>query len=157
MRTIRLTSPTTILVMVIIASGAVACVSPTPVASPTPIPTRALVAPTPLVGYAVITGFMLATGKNAPPVDATLYLGDVVNMDNGLPAVRLDRKTALWATPAQDGYFVFSKVPPGRYGLVIGSPEASLLLRSATDGQSLLLDLGAGQTVDVGRLEVPEE
>jgi hypothetical protein len=133
------------------------CSSPVTPPPGTPLPETPTavpwVLPTPSTGTGVVAGVVLDSATGAAPESALLYLGELVYMDTGIPIVRLDRRVALTATLGTDGHFVFPRVAPGKYGLVLGSADASLLLADPKDGQSLLLDVSAGQTKDIGLIE----
>lgn len=150
----RLMAAALTVLLVLLAASACAPNAPTP-----PLPTATVQAPsappTPAAGRAVIHGVLVPLGQSELPSELRVYLGDVLTMTNGLPVVRLERSTAPSIVPAADGSFVFGNAAPGRYAVIAATPDASLLLRSPTDGQSILLNVAAGQVVDLGRLELP--
>jgi len=102
----------------------------------------------------VIVGEIIDLQTQQAPLEGTVYLGNVVSLDNGRPIVRLDRKTASFAIPAQDGRFIFGEIKPGKYGLVLDTPDISFLIDNSKDGKSLLFTVEPDQILDLGRIEV---
>ncbi len=54
------------------------------------------------------------------------------------------------------GEFVFLKVKPGSYGIVVYTPLSWFAMPKDKDNKELLIfDVKAGQTVDLGTLTIP--
>ncbi|MBN1876810.1 MAG: DUF2012 domain-containing protein [Anaerolineae bacterium] len=121
---------------------------------PTPTLSTPFVLPLPSEGLSVIGGVFVDLQTQRAPLEGVLYLGEMLSLDTGLPVVSLDQKTAFYAIPAENGEFVFQDVPPGSYGLILVSPDYSFLIDDPKGEGSLLLIVEAGETLNLGRLEV---
>jgi len=110
--------------------------------------------PIPSPGLAVVGGKIVEIRSQKAPPESTLYLGEIRSLDSGQPVVRLERATAPYAIPAQNGGFLFQDVRPGRYGLVLYTPEFSFLVDDPDGTGSLIFDVLPDQVLDLGQIEV---
>lgn len=58
------------------------------------------------------------------------------------------------ATIKEDSSFVFAAIPPGDYAIVVGDPMGMNAIVLEPDGKAKVITLAAGETVDLGNLEV---
>jgi hypothetical protein len=105
---------------------------------------------------AVVTGKIFRRDKDSTEnktFPADLYLGRVLSSTQGEEGlVELDPSTAPRAQVDAQGTFVFTDIPPGKYGLFLNTPGGALLLNQPTDGSALVVDATGGQTIDLGEL-----
>jgi hypothetical protein len=104
----------------------------------------------------VVTGkiFRRDTGSTEnKPFAAELFLGKVLSSTQGEEGlVELDTNTSPKAQLDAQGVFVFTDVPPGKYGLFLNTPQGALLLNQPADGSAMVVEVTGGQTVDMGEL-----
>ena len=119
---------------------------------------QAFVVPTPgsdKVG--TVTGKLIRVRKKdgeKPLAKAPLYLGTVLKSNQGAEGlVSLDKGTAPKTTVDAQGNFAFINVPPGRYGLMIETPIAVVLLNQPDSGNNMIVDVKGGKVVDLGELK----
>lgn len=88
-----------------------------------------------------------------PLAGAPVYLGKILKSQQGAEGmVELAKETAPKATVDAQGQFVFSDVPPGRYGLMLDTPLGAILLNKPVTGEGMIADVGGGKTFDFGEL-----
>ena len=118
-----------------------------------------LTIPTPDETSAVVLGQLIEQATNAPYLAPGLYLGALINTDPDdpeLPSVfSISTDNDPKAVQALDGAFVFSEVPPGQYALVIWSPMSLNLVKNPATSQELLIEVAAGETLDLGTIVIP--
>jgi hypothetical protein len=110
--------------------------------------------PSPSTGLAVISGRVIDLATNKRPSECIIYLGDVQHLDTGKPVVSLDQKEDLYAIPAENGWFIFSEVPPGDYGVILFNPDVSFLLEAPDNSGSLIIEVEPGQVLRLGTIKV---
>lgn len=75
------------------------------------------------------------------------------------PSVLTGAKTTagdILATSGANGEFAFDAIPPGRYYLAVWAPyDWILAVQSETDDTPRLIEVEAGQRLDLGRVDVP--
>jgi hypothetical protein len=98
--------------------------------------------------------------QGAPPRPAQgviLCLGEVIVSEDGTPLMGgLDRASAPCAQTDQNGGFVFTDVPEGRYALFLDLITNAIMLRQPSQGEDLLVDVEGGSIIDVGTLVYDE-
>ncbi len=110
--------------------------------------------PTPSVpDKGTATGVLLLAGNPTRPVPgAILYLGEVIRLDDGSPAMSgLDKSMAPSAQTNEAGQFIFTDVAPGDYTLVFDLVVHSFVL-SHPSGGDLIISVAGGQITDLGEL-----
>jgi hypothetical protein len=132
----------------------------TDISEPTVTPGAFLV-PTPSTGeVGVVTGQLLRLedGETEGMDDAVLYLGGIIQADEGLELVELDKQVAPMAETDALGNFVFTDVPPERYGLMYDTPRGTLLLKNPETSQDMIIEVTGGEVISLGELpyELPE-
>jgi len=121
---------------------------------PTPTELAPFVLPIPSEGLSVIGGVFVDSQTQRAPLEGVLYLGEVMSLDTGSPVVSLNQQTAFYAIPTESGEFAFKDVTPGRYGLILVTPDYSFLVDDPKGGGSLMITVEAGEILNLGRLEV---
>jgi hypothetical protein len=113
--------------------------------------------PSASTGYGIVLGTVVEQSNGAPPTEAVMYLGALVGVQDNFPLVTMDRQTSPKAIPSPDtGRFIFVDVPPGEYGLVFWTPDASFPVEDPNKpGITLILKVDPGITQDIGTLQVP--
>ena len=115
----------------------------------------AFTAPTPAseqVG--TVTGQLTGMSDGEPaPVILPLYLGSVLVSEEGIEGlVEMDRSTSPKAQPDGFGNFAFPDVEPGRYGLMVDTPNGAILLKNPNNGDSMVIEVQGGEMVELGEL-----
>jgi hypothetical protein len=110
--------------------------------------------PSPSAGLAVISGRIIDLATNNRPDESVIYLGDVQQLDTGKPVVSLNQKQDQYAIPAENGWFAFSEVPPGDYGVILFTPDVSFLLDDPDGSGSLIIDVEADEELKLGTIKV---
>ncbi len=111
--------------------------------------------PTPAEDSGVVIGTLLLRGK--PVQNVTLYLAEMLKNDQGEEVVAgYDRSISPRAYLDADGNFVFAKIPPGNYSLILDFVLNSLLLGHPKSGEPILVSVRAGETVKLGTLDYPD-
>lgn len=91
-----------------------------------------------------------------PLAGAPLYLGTILTNPQGENrVVELEKGTAPKTNADSQGRFVFTNIPPGRYGLMLDAPFGTLLLNDPKTGGDLIVEVVGGKVVDLGQLEYP--
>lgn len=104
--------------------------------------------------YGAVAGQLFLTNYE-PAIGSVLYLGEYVGFETSNPLVVLDPAKHLRTQTDENGSFCFSKVPPGRYGLVVWNGGESALLSDPNTGYTLLLEIKPGETINIGVLYSP--
>lgn len=104
-----------------------------------------------------VTGQLIRLSKGQPsaePLELRLYLGTIYLAENGKEAlVGANRETSPLAITDLQGNFTFTNILPGRYGLMIDTPDGLLLLNEPKSGGDLVVTVKAGEAFQLGRLE----
>ncbi len=98
-----------------------------------------------------ISGIILL--NNSPVVGASIYMGDVLNDENGKPlATSVDRSNAPFAVTDDFGFFSINNIPEGQYGVMFSnSPEVYLLLYP-NEEKAIIVDIIVGKEFYLGEL-----
>lgn len=109
--------------------------------------------PTPHPGYGVVVGYLVAETP-ADLVGLSVFLGDVITLGDGTHGAFLDRHIAPVAyLDSTTGWFVFERVSPGLYALIVSEPElGSQVYMQANDVK--VVEVIAGQVVDLGEVRL---
>ena len=108
---------------------------------------------TPAPGLAIVRGRFVDSATQNAPIEGTLFLGEILTMNNGKPIVSLERTTAPYAIPLQNGEFLFQNLSPGKYGLVFYTPELNFLVDKPDSTESMIIDVLPDQVLDLGKIE----
>jgi hypothetical protein len=100
-----------------------------------------------------VTGFLLRGDPPEAVRPGLLYLGQVVTDSEGNAIMTsVDKQVAPKTAAGPSGQFTFTNVPPGQYALVLDLISSSIVLRDPSSAEDLLIDVVAGQIIDLGRL-----
>jgi len=103
-------------------------------------------------GLGAVTGILL--DNNRPRPDAIIYLANVVTDEQGREMVAsYDRSSSPRFDTDSLGRFVFSNVPPGRYGLILDTVVSAYLLHQPNEDIPLLFTINADELEDIGELD----
>ncbi len=83
-----------------------------------------------------------------------LFLGKVYRDSNGRPAMAgLDSGKAPKTVAADNGQFIFERVPVGTYALLFDSPGGgTVVLKNPQTGDDLLIEIKGGEVINLGEL-----
>jgi hypothetical protein len=129
--------------------------APTPegALSEMPDPERNL--PAPDADSGSVGGFLIRveSGTYIPVMPQKLYLAKVLLDNQGRQSVIARNANSQQAELLPAGVFLFTNVPPGTYGLVLDIALAEFPAL-AENGQPLLIEVEAGQSLDLGAVVV---
>jgi hypothetical protein len=110
--------------------------------------------PTPSSKQAGTVVGVLAQGTPPQPAQgAIVCLGEVILSPEGTPLMGgLDRASAPCARTAEDGAFLLTDVPEGRYALFLDLITNAVMLREPSQGEDFLIDVQGGSITDLGTL-----
>ena len=107
--------------------------------------------PTPHPGYGVVVG-RLVTDSPMNLVGLSVFLGDAIVLEGGPHAAFLNRQIApVGRVDSTTGWFVFDRVNPGLYTLVVSEPELGSWVYMQ-DGDVKIIEVTAGQVVNLGEM-----
>lgn len=82
-----------------------------------------------------------------------LFLAQVQYYDDKPVMGILDTSTAPRAVADEQGFFVFTNVPPGSYVLIYATPMGSIVLQNPQTGADMIIEVEGGAIVDLGELK----
>jgi hypothetical protein len=128
-------------------------------AAGTPIPP--VIVPTASADKGVLTGVLIDVQTGAPVRNSPIYLGGLLKMQddkqNEAPdyLIRLDPKLSPLTVTDGDGRFAFGNLPPEEYVIILWTPQKSTFVADTANPQKeRILDIKAGQVVDIGTVQV---
>lgn len=112
--------------------------------------------PAPTAGSGVITGKILIQGTNEPYLNSILILGEISTPDQPgyPPLVGYSIESDPRAVQSKDGTFVFDRVKPGKYGIVLWSPLSTFLLADPQTGETIFVSVEDGKVTDLGTIYI---
>jgi hypothetical protein len=122
---------------------------------PQPQPINRLAVPTPSAGMSVVAGQVVGSGTAAPIKKTPIYLAQVHWDDqhkNAAYALDISRSPAT--TTDQNGFFVFSDLPPDEYTLIVGDFYGRNDVVREKNGNARIFQPEAGKTLDVEVVQV---
>lgn len=122
---------------------------------PTAIPVTEQIIPTPGSETGVVVGSVEVEGSGDPMGAVQVFLGQPVGSDSEAAFFGLDPSNAPGTEADEHGHFIIPDVPPGDYVVILWNPVNSILARDRSTQEPLVLSVGAGEVVDVGRLTEP--
>ena len=138
-----------------------ACTTPAPsvVTNPNPetqkdypAPLTLVLTPTSDPQMGQLSGRLLMKGQ--PVTTGILYLGALIKDSNGTEIVAsFSRESKVRSDVDQNGKFVFTNVPPGRYGMVYDLVTNAFLMKSPDRDESLIVNIKANESLDLGNLD----
>jgi hypothetical protein len=132
---------------------------PAPQSQPNPLNfyPESVTIPAPQSDTGVVTGKIMQQGSDQAYLAPALVLGTLVHStDNpdAPPLVGFSLETDPVGKQDQTGTFFFENITPGEYALVVWTPNSQTLL-SKSNGDTILVTVEAGKTVDLGEIFVP--
>ncbi len=82
-----------------------------------------------------------------------IYLAELIKTKEGMQLASLSKDTAPTATLDTQGTFAFADVPPGRYGLMLDTPQGVVLLNQPDSGTDLIVEVQGGKVTNLGDLK----
>ena len=122
---------------------------------PPPQPINRPAVPTPSTGMSVVAGQVVGIGSTAPIKKTPIYLAQVHWDDqhkNAAYALDISRSPAT--TTDQNGFFVFSDLPPNEYTLIVGDFYGRNDVVREKNGNARIFQPEAGKTLDVDVVQV---
>jgi len=111
--------------------------------------------PTPIPGRGVVWGILVDRKTGCAPPESFIYLGEVDKLDTGVPVIVVDRSNAYYSPLSNDGLFIITNVVPGTYGVVLITPDISMLLANPEDGKTITFTIQGGALISIPRIEIP--
>lgn len=113
-----------------------------------------LTIPTPDTNSGIVTGQLLTPGPGGDPYITSLYLARTIESDKAgyPPIITFSNEEELRASQDQTGKFLFESIEPGIYGLTIST---STIIEDPDTGEYLLVEVRAGEIIDLGVIEIP--
>lgn len=126
-----------------------------PLASESPAYSRAdqlvTVVPTPYPGYGVVIG-RLVSDSPVNLIGLSIFLGDIIVLNQETHAAFLNRQIApVGRLDFTSGWFVFERVKPGLYALIISEPEIGSWVYRQSDDVTVV-EVKADQVVNLGEI-----
>jgi hypothetical protein len=139
-------------------TATVAPVAQTPAADTTIATRQPVVVQTPASDQVgTVTGQLIrlqTKGDPEPLADAPIYLGTILkNPDGQDRLVEVSPETSPKTNADDQGRFVFTNIPAGRYGLMLDTPVGTLLLNNPDTGADLIVEVTGGKVLDLGELK----
>ncbi len=118
--------------------------------------TEMLAAPEPTSSdTGTVTGVLkLRSASGSDPVpEAILYLGSVITLDDGSPALgAINKQIAPNTQTHYTGQFIFENVPVGQYVIAFDQITATFVLNSPNGEGNFIIDVNGGEILDLGEL-----
>lgn len=126
-----------------------------PTTNPTNVPQST---PTTEQGTATLEGILYqkTTEGQKPYAGMKVFLGVLLKDTSGEKEVvaRINQPTAPQGITDENGHFMIFNIPPGRYILAVLVPPQSILgLLHPDTGEDFIIELAAGQALNLGNLE----
>lgn len=118
---------------------------------------QAFVVPTPVSATAgTVSGQLLKLEDNSatrPFSGMPLFLGKIITSDQGVDGlVELRKNIAPKTVTDAQGNFAFTDVEPGKYGLMMDTPQGAILLNKPSVGTNFIIEVKGGEINNVGEL-----
>ena len=111
--------------------------------------------PTPSTGMSAVAGQVVGSGSTAPIKKTPIYLAQIhwdAQHKNAAYALDISRSPAT--TTDQNGFFVFSDLPPNEYALIVGDFYGRNDVVRESNGNARIFQPMAGKTLDVEVVQV---
>ncbi len=111
--------------------------------------------PTPSASSGIVTGQALSAGGNTPITGTPVYLAQIHwDSDHKSAAYVLNMSQSPATLTDQNGFFVFTTVPPNEYALIVGDYDGNSDVVRESNGNARIYQIEAGKTFDTGRIQV---
>ena len=108
--------------------------------------------PTPFPGYGIVTG-KIVTKDPARMIGLSIFLGDIIIISENRHGAFLDKKRApIGIFDYTTGRFIFEKVRPGIYALIISEPESGGWVYMTNEGDVVVIKVLENKITDLGEL-----
>ena len=111
--------------------------------------------PTPSTGMSILFGQVVGSNSNTPIKKTPIYLAQIhwdAEHKNAAYAFDISRGPAT--TTDQNGFFVFTELPPNEYALIVGDFYGRNDVVRESNGNARIYQPEAGKSVDVGVVQV---
>ena len=117
----------------------------------TAVPETTLPAPGKDTG--IVTGYLLSKETDSPLPNMGVYLGEYIYLTPGPDyLVSLRQEGSPHSATDGSGRFVITEVPPGDYPIIAWTPFSSYVVPDEKGESELVVNVQAGQIIDVGEL-----
>jgi hypothetical protein len=124
-------------------------------APPQPQQSNRPVVPTPSTGMSAVAGQEVGSGSAAPIKKTPIYLAQIHwDAEHKKAAYALDIARSPATTTDQNGFFVFSDLPPNEYALIVGDFYGRNDVVREKNGDARIFQPVAGKTLDVEVVQV---
>lgn len=114
--------------------------------------------PTPNVDRTSVTGHIVFKSTGAPLINVPVVLAQIYRNEEDDGAFVYDSASSPYALTDDNGRFIFTDVEPTEFVFVVGNVEVNRYeLLTEPDGSSRIINLPAGQILDLGVVEVELE
>lgn len=111
-------------------------------------------APTPVEGKGVVIGQVVDENSGEPLVKKSMFLGEIIPLEPGPNySIGVHERSSPRAFSNNEGRFAIGDVPPGTYALLVWTPFEATIVQDPETGSDLLVEVSAGQTVELGIIE----
>ncbi len=111
--------------------------------------------PTPSAGMSTLYGQVIGSSGNAPIKKTPIYLAAIHwDAQHKNAAYALDISHGPATTTDQNGFFVFTELPPNEYALVVGDFYGQNDVVRESNGNARIYQPEAGKTLDAGVVQV---
>jgi hypothetical protein len=108
--------------------------------------------PTPFPGYGVVIG-KIVTKDPTRKIGLSIFLGDIIIINENRHGAFLDKKRApIGVFDHTTGRFIFEKVRPGIYALIISEPESGGWVYMTDEGDVVVIKVLENKIIDLGEL-----
>ena len=114
--------------------------------------------PTPEAGLGVVVGTLLSSGDAGEPYFAELLLVKTVesSQEGYPPSITISREEDPVAVQDKSGKFLFDKILPGSYALVIWDPPlGNPIIKEPDSDEFIVFEVAAGEVTDLGEIVIP--
>jgi len=103
-----------------------------------------------LIGRILVSN---SNGEN-PVVNMKVALAEVIRDEEGVARVAGYEPAVARRTASDDlGRFALNELDPGTYAIILDAVITSIMLNDPVTGETILVDIKAGEVVDLGRLD----
>jgi hypothetical protein len=114
--------------------------------------------PTAEPNNSTVTGTVVGTSTNQPITRTPVYLAQIVwDTDHKEAAFVLNISNSPAAQTDENGFFVFSKVQPAEYAIIVGDYYGRNDVLRESNGNARIFQPQAGQIFEIGKIEMPAD
>lgn len=114
--------------------------------------------PTAEPGSSTVTGTVVGASTSQPIKRTPVYLAQIVwDTDHKEAAFVLNISNSPAAQTDENGFFVFSKVQPAEYAVIVGDYYGRNDVLRESNGNARIFQPQAGQIFEIGKFEMPAD